>query len=57
MMIAVDQLTEEIAQLNSKLRIREQQLKDIQEQCTHDYVVNFMHQICRRCKHAESLHY
>lgn len=56
-MITVDQLTEKIDQLNTELRIHEQQLKDIQERCTHEYIVAFMHQTCCKCKRAESLHY
>lgn len=56
-MIAVDQLTEEIAQLKNKLRRLEQELKDIRTSCTHEYVVKLMHQTCRKCKYTESLHY
>lgn len=52
-----DQLLREKERLRQQIIDIELKLKEIQRNCSHDYVKKFMHQTCRRCNYVDSLYY
>lgn len=53
----VDHLVEDIAKHRERLNVLEQQLKEIQRQCAHQFIEKVTYRICQKCKAVESYHY
>lgn len=56
-MIVVAQLVNNIAMQRNKLTILEQKLKEIQLQCSHDFLDKETYRVCKKCNVMESIHY
>ncbi|MCG3089802.1 serine protease [Sporosarcina cyprini] len=56
-MTTAEALLMEIMKGKHRLFQLEQQLREIQLQCQHDFQEEQTHRICRKCKRMESLHY
>lgn len=56
-MTDADRLIHEITEGKQQLFLLKQQLKDVQQNCVHEYKEELTHRVCIKCKHMESLHY
>lgn len=56
-MTVANQLVQKIAHSRMQLVQLEQQLKDFQLTCKHDFIEETTHRICRKCHIVESYHY
>lgn len=53
-----DLLLNKIEQCKHQLKILETALKELQENCSHDYyIVEITHRICCKCNYVDSLYY
>lgn len=50
-------IEEEINQLKSQLSFLENQLREIQASCTHQFEGNHLFETCVKCKKVNSLYY